>query len=179
MKKVSIILITAILLLLPACSATTITEHEGNYIYSKNEDINILDIDTRDNIATLKMTGIEVLKDSSFTIKEKSGSDESGNDIYEDVAYQQLIQIFYYFDSKGNNKNISSANFNVYDQTGTSGNINPDIEYNANKKNGEEYFVVALETKSDSINTNFKYNFLQTTNTAKVKLNISEKPDIT
>jgi hypothetical protein len=179
MKKISVILVIALLLILPSCSATTITEHEGNYVYSKNEDINIIDIDTRDNIGTLKMNGIEVLKNKSFTIKEKNGSDESGNDIYEDVTYEQLMQIYYRYDNKGSKKTISSANFNVYDQTRTSCKIDPDIEYDAIKRSGEEYFVVALKNKGEFIDMNFKYNITQTTNTAKIKLKISEKSDAT
>lgn len=179
MKKISVILVIALLLILPSCSATAITEHEGNYVYSKNEDINIIDIDTRDNIGTLKMTGIEVLKNKSFTIKEKNGSDESGNDIYEDVTYEQLMQIYYRYDNKGSKKTISSANFNVYDQTRTSCKIDPDIEYDAIKRSGEEYFVVALKNKGEFIDMNFKYNITQTTNTAKIKLKISEKSDAT
>lgn len=180
MKKLTLILtIATILLSTCGCSATTITEHEGNYIYTQNEDINILDIDTRNNIGTLKMTGTEVLKNHSFTIKEKSGTDESENDIYEDVTYEQLVQVFYLYDSKGSNKSISSSNFYVYDSTGTSCKSNPDIEYSAVKRSGEEYFVVALKNKSDFINLDFKYKLMQTTNTAKIKLNISEKTDST
>jgi len=163
------------ILLASGCSTTTITEHEGNYIYVQNEDINILDIDTRNNIGTLKMTGTEVLKNNPFTIKEKSGTDESGNDIYEDVTYERLVQVSYHYDSKGNSKNISSSNFYVFDKTGTSCTINPDIEYSAVKRNGEEYFVIALKNKNDTIGLNFKYNILQTTNTAKIELNISKE----
>jgi len=72
MKKISTIFIAATILLLTACSATTITEQAGNYIYSENEDINVLDIDTRNTLGTLKMTGVKVLINDSFTIKEKT-----------------------------------------------------------------------------------------------------------
>ena len=69
MKKGIIVLGIALICLLSACSATTITQHEGNYIYSANEDIRIFDIDTRDVVGVLNVTGIQVLNNRPFTIK--------------------------------------------------------------------------------------------------------------
>ena len=178
MKKSTLILMVAlILLLVSGCGTTTITEHEGNYIYTQNEDINIIEIDTRNHIGTLKMTQTEVLMNNPFTIKEKSGTDENGNDIYEDVTYQQLVQVFFLYDSKGSGKSVSSLNFSAYDSADALCETDPDIEYNVVKRDGEKYFVIALKNKSDSVNLNFNYNLMQMSNTAKIKLPIAENPD--
>ena len=99
MKKHSAIFImAAVLLFLSGCSATTITEHEGNYLYGAGESINVIDIDTREHIGTLKVTEAVLLSDTPFTVTEKSGTDENGNDIYETVTYAQLVQVFYQYD---------------------------------------------------------------------------------
>ena len=176
MKKFAVVLAAASLMVLSSCSATTITEQAGNYVYSQNEDINILDIDTRNNVGTLKITGTEILKNDSFTVKEKRGTDESGNDIYQDVTYEQLIQIFYSYDNKGRVKSLSSSNFSVSDKAGYAGEFSPNIEYSAIKRNGEDYFVAALKNRGDFVNLTFKYNSLQIADTAKIRLDISEKP---
>lgn len=175
MKRACLLIIIIILLVsFSGCSTTTITEHEGNYIYKANEDINIIDIDTREKIAVLKMSGVEILSNKPFTIKEKLKTDENGRNIYETVNYNQLIQVYYtYESSKGHS--ISSANFRIYDDNGTLVKKDPDIEYTPVQKNGTDSFVVALKNKSDSVTINFKYKQLQTTTTAKISLDVTEK----
>lgn len=170
MKKHSAIFIIAVMLLFfSGCSATTITEHEGNYLYGAGESINVIDIDTREHIGTLKVTEAILLSDTPFTVTEKSGTDESGNDIYETVTYAQLVQIFYQYDDKGNGKDISAANFTAYDAYGQRCEINP-VGYSGENRNGSDSFLVALENKSGTIRLDFQYNVLQTTATAKIQL---------
>ena len=174
MKKHSTIFtIAAMLLFLSGCSATTITEHEGNYLYGAGESINVIDIDTREHIGTLKVTEAVLLSDTPFTVTEKSGTDENGNDIYETVTYAQLVQIFYQYDDKENGKDISAANFTAYDAYGQRGEINP-AGYTGENRNGSDSFLVALENKSGTIRLDFQYNVLQTTATAKIQLSLSQ-----
>ncbi len=174
MKKRTGLFFTVLLLLfLAGCSATTITEREGNYMYGKNEDINILDIDTRNHIGTLRMTDVVVLSDTPFTISEKIGTDDIGNSIYEDISYAQLVQIFYQYDNRGTDKNISSSNFTAYDAAGRTGEINPEVQQTGTYREGSKSFLVALKTKSDFVRVDFQYNFMQTTTTAKIHLQIA------
>jgi len=172
MKKRMLLLAIGLVLVLTACSAKTITEHAGNYLYAQNEAINILDIDTRDSIATLTMTGTAVLLDEPFTIAEPDGVDEDGNELFVDVAYEQLVQVFYRYDSRGTYTTVSAANFLVRDSSGDPCRVNPDIAYTALKRSGEKSFAVALKTKGDSLYLDFRHGLLQTTVTARIALTI-------
>ena len=176
MKKGIIVLGIALICLLSACSATTITQHEGNYIYSANEDIRIFDIDTRDVVGVLNVTGIQVLNNRPFTIKETTGFDENGNELQEDIVYEQLVQVFYHYDSPMN-KAVSAANFQVYDQAGVCGTINPKVKDTALPSKDGSCFIVALKNKSEFVDMKFRYNILQTTHTAKIQLSVSALSD--
>lgn len=177
MKKHSAIFImAAVLLFLSGCSATTITEHEGNYLYGAGESINVIDIDTREHIGTLKVTEAVLLSDTPFTVTEKSGTDENGNDIYETVTYAQLVQVFYQYDDRGSGKDISAANFTAYDAAGKMGEIDP-AGYTGENRNGSDSFLVALENKSGTIRLDFQYNVLQTTATARIQLSLPQAVD--
>jgi len=69
---------------------------------------------------------------------------------------------------------MSTSNFNCYDSAGHTCKINPDIEYTPGNRNGEEYFVAALKNKSSYVDINFKYNSIQVSATAKIKLAVTE-----
>lgn len=174
MKKHLLICAAAagVLLLTGCASATTITEKEGNYIYSEGEDISIVDIDTRDTIGTLNMTGAIVLKDEATSVLERDGTDENGEAVYKETVYEQVVQIFYTYENRGGNS-VSSANFSVYDAQGRSGARDPDIDVKPASRSGQRSFVVALDNRSDSIDIWFRYNILQTTATAKIRLTLS------
>jgi len=173
MKKSGSLAAVVLLFLLTGCSATTITGQAGNYIYKAGEAIDIIDIDTRNTIGTLKLTGAEVLINEPFTVREKSGTDESGNDVYVDVTYAQLLQIDYVYENKnGNNKNLSSANFQIYGSDGSLGTVDPDAGYTPIEANGTDSFTVALQNKSESVSIHFRYNIWQTTITAKINLDV-------
>ena len=175
MKKRMVLFLIALLPLFAAgCSATTITEHEGNYMYGKNEDIKIIDIDTRNHIGTLKMTDAVVLSDTPFTISKKVGEYDNGSSIYEDVSYAQLVQIYYQYDSRDTDKDILSSNFTVYDAGGRTGEINPQIQHAGIYREGNDSFLVALKTKSDFIRIDFQYDIWQTTTTAKIQLQLAD-----
>lgn len=161
------------LLLLSSCaSATTITEKEGNYVYGEGEAINIVDIDTRDTIGTLKMTGAVVLKDEATSVWERDGTDENGKAVYREKVYEQVVQIFYVYENKGGS-GVSSANFSVYDAQGGYATEDPDIDVKPASRSGQQSFVVALNNRSDSIDIWFKYHILQFTTTAKIRLTLS------
>lgn len=172
-KRTGLSFMALLLLFLAGCSATTITEREGNYMYGKNEDIHILDIDTRNHIGTLRMTDVVVLSDTPFTISEKVGEDDYGNNIYEDISFAQLVQIFYQYDNRGTDKNISSSNFTAYDAAGQTGEINPEVQQTGAYREGSKSFLAALKTKGDFVRVDFQYNFMQTTTTAKIQLQIA------
>lgn len=182
MKRISTITLIG-LLFLSGCSATTITGREGNYVYSQNEDITIIDIDTRDDLGILKITGAEVLIDDSFSVIESFDYDEDGEVIYESEVYEQLVQVFYEYDKIHGRRNISSANFDVYDCLDRLGENNPEIdpsiEYTIAQDSGKSYFLVALKNKSDFIDMNFKYDYFQVKNTAIIKLDITEESNNT
>lgn len=158
------------LLLLSGCaSATTITEREGNYVYGENEEINIVDIDTRDTIGTLKMTGAIVLRDEPISLWERDGIDENGEAVYKETVYEQVVQIFYTYENKGGDS-VSAANFDVYDAQGRYGTMDPGIDVKPASRKGQQSFVVALDNRSGALDLHFKYNILQSTTTAKIRL---------
>lgn len=176
MKRLALIGST-ILVLLTGCSATTITEREGNYIYRQDENIYIQDIDTRNRIGTLKIIGASSLKSEPFVVQEISGVDTSGNPIYQDVVYEQLVQIWYLYDSKDDSKELYSSNFSVYDAQGDLGEVDPKVEYSSGEGDTRDSFLVALKNRSDFIRLHFRYNPLQTTVTAKIELELSDGAD--
>lgn len=175
-KHGAVFVLAAMLFFLFGCSATTITEREGNYLYGVGEDIHVIDIDTREHIGTLKVTEVVLLSDTPFTVTERTGTDENGNDIYETVTYAQLVQVFYQYDDRGSGKDISAANFTAYDAAGKMGEIDP-AGYTGENRTGSDSFLVALENKSGTIRLDFQYNILQTTATAKIQLSLSQPPD--
>lgn len=172
-KHGAVFVLAAMLFFLFGCSATTITEREGNYLYGVGEDIHVIDIDTREHIGTLKVTEVVLLSDTPFTVTERTGTDENGSDIYETVTYAQLVQIFYQYDDRGNGKDISAANFTAYDAAGKRGEIDP-AGYTGESREDSDFFLVALENKSAAIRLDFQYNVLQTTATAKIQLPLSQ-----
>ncbi len=115
MKRKRIWLLLPVIPLMIGCASTTITEREGNYRYGKDEAIRILDIDTRNLVGTLTVTGARVLKED-FTINEKQGTDVSGRDILVPVPYAQLIQVYYRYEKSRGGKEISGHHFRVYDE---------------------------------------------------------------
>ena len=177
-KRISILLILMVVLLFTSgcgCGVTTITEEKGDHIYSKNDDIQIIDIDTRDNVGTLTLTGVKVLKNKPFTIKEEKTTDENDEPVYVDVKYSQLIQVFYKYNPKKGSKNISHLNFHVYDSEYNLSWTDPDIDYDAEEREGQSYFVAPLKAKSDSVLVHFYYNVLQLNETAKIKMKVPKK----
>lgn len=119
LKKCFIIAIFVIITFLcTSCRTTTNTEKPNNYKYGFNEEIKILDMESKGVLATVKFTGISVLKDQPFEIKEVDHYDQSNNPVYENITYNQIIQIYYVYKTTDSTKNISSSNFSVKDSKG-------------------------------------------------------------
>ena len=146
-----------------------------NYIYGLNEPIHVIDIDTRDELGTLTITGVEVLKDEKFTAKERDGYDANSQPKYKDVTYEQIVQVFYDYDFK-RSKAVTDYNFGVLDASGIvavkADQIDPLSDYTEKTKKGSLSFVVALKNRSDSIQIQFRYNSMQVKPTAKIKIDL-------
>jgi len=174
-KNIFLFLCLAALIVLAGCGVTTITEQPGNFFYGGNDEIQILDIDTRDTLGTLTIHGMSIITDEPFVLSEEEGTDESGNPTYEDVSYEALVQIDYsYKREKRGAKSISASNFTVLDSKGKSGRINPDADYDRMPQKGDQSFVVALKNKSSTIQIHFDYNLFQSKPTAKIQIGVGE-----
>ena len=179
-KKICIIclMLSMIICTVTACvpSVETITKQPGNYLYSKNEKIEIVDIESNQVIATLKIKDCCVLKNSTFKISEYKNTDSNGSAIYEDVNYEQLIQVDYDFENQpGYSKKISAHNFSVKSRNGSQIKINPEIkDLSFDEANS---FLVALKEKSDRLEISFTYDIYQRRDTAKISLNVTDIVD--
>lgn len=173
MKKIiSILLLFIIAAQLSACSTTTITDKPGNFIYSQNEEINIIDIDSRESLGIVKVTGCAVLKDAPFVLQEYDGKDENGKEKYKEVSYAQIIQVYYTYSLIDGSKNISATNFTVFDSSDAPGRYDPETDYSRQDKKDNPSFILALKNKSSYVNINFKYRPLQTKETAKIRIDL-------
>ena len=162
------------LVLLFGCvpSVETITKKPGEYVYGMGEKIQIVDIETDEQIATLTVDGSEVLRNEPFTIQRLVGTKEDGEKVYEDVAYQQLVEIYYAFANEPNySKSISRRNFSLI---GAEGTINPDIDYTSRPREGCHSFVVALKERNSSLDFGFTYDVFQMRYTAKIQVTVSK-----
>ena len=164
-------LLLLILTVVTGCaSVETITENPGNYMYSLNEEIKIIDIDTRETIGTLVFTGTDILRDEDFTLTLYKETDDDGNRIYEDLTYRQLVQINYIFrNTVDSAKEITFKNFSIKNSDAI---INPDTSYTEKPHTGS-CFVVALRERTKALNVDFTYDILQTRSTAKVSLSLN------
>jgi|GEM_PF-3527984 len=166
-------LLLAGLIFLSGCETTTITEQPGNYVYSQNEPIRVLDIDTRDALLELTFRGVTILRDEPFTLREETGHDESGETLYADVPYEALLRIEYDCEilSRKQSK-LSSSNFDVYDSRGDRAARDPEIQYPEGPSTASKSFVVALKHKGDFVDIRFNQKSLQIRPTALIRLEI-------
>lgn len=155
------------------CASTTITEREGNYRYGKDEAIRILDIDTRNLVGTLTVTGARVLKED-FTIDEKQGTDVSGRDVLVPVPYAQLIQVYYRYEKSRSGKEISGHHFRVYDEKGAIAQRDPEVDDVPEAGSESQSFVVALKNSSRTLHIDFRYDPLQSNPTARIELELAD-----
>jgi len=169
MKKVlHSILVVAFILCLASCSTTTITDKPGEYEYGLNEEINIVDIDSRKSLGTVKVTGYEIIKNEPFIIEEYKETNSSGEKVYEDVTYAQLVQIYYTYTCIDSSKSFSGANFVVLGDTVKAN----ESDFTGKPKEGNHNFMAALKNRDGYIKLHFNYNALQTKSTAKIKFDI-------
>ena len=120
---------------------------------------------TGECISTLTFFSMLTLRDSPFTVREKSGTDEKGDAIYTDVVYEQLIQINYSFQQYTEKYTDDIVQtFRVTDMKGDPGIKNPSVEYTKIAVSGMDSFVVALKNKSDNIKISVYYSGFFTPN---------------
>jgi len=177
MKKISILLILSMIvsLSLTSCETTTTNQHNNsNYLYALNEEAQIIDKDSGDELGRLKFTGYHVLKDTPFTIRESDGEDEDGNTKYKDVQYEQLLQLNFVYHVSDSTKKPNSSHFGCWDSFKKYCAMNPsDVEYTPVSVDDEHFFVIAVPTKSDYIEIGYRYAFWQATGfTAKFKIEL-------
>ena len=182
MKKgfISILLLYAMTFAFAACSPEieTINEKPGNYLYSENEEIVIIDIETGKTVGNLRITGTKILNDAPFKIPRYIGKSESGDDVYEDVSYSQLIELYYVFENEpGYNKQIGANNFVVLGADGERAVNNPDIEYTNQHRPGTQSFVTAFKSANDNLELKFTYDIYQSRDTAKIRVNLNDEID--
>jgi hypothetical protein len=156
---------------LKSCGATTITEQPGAYRYGAGEPIEVIDIETREALGTLTVTGAEILVDKPFETRRSAGTDEDGDTIYETVTYEQIVQVFYTFTGS---RRLSESNFTLRDSFGElttrPSALEPRPAYTPITKRGQSSFVVALQKQSGYLDINFTYNVLQIRPTARIRL---------
>jgi hypothetical protein len=174
--KLALILCLLSCFALSACSTTTITDKPGNYQYKVNETVNIVDIDSRESLGTVTVTGAAVLKDEPFEVLESDGTHENGETKYKTVVYNQIVQIFYTYTAIDSSKTISGANFDVRDSgrsLGVSaGSLTSQPDYSLQSRDGSSSFVVALKNKGDYLEIAFKYKVLQMKATALIRVEL-------
>ena len=173
MKRAFALVLAFLPCLLAGCGVgrTTITEQPGNYQYQLDEAIDVIDIDTRDALGTLVVTGVEILKEEPFEVQESDGEDEDGETIYTTVTYNQIVQIFYTWSGS---KALSNSNFSVWDSADAIGRrpegLDPAPDYEALAKRDQSSFVVALKNPGSYLDIRFTYNILQIRPTARIRI---------
>lgn len=136
-----------------------ITQNPREYVYKTKEEIRFYDnVKTGDLLSSLTFVSMFTLSDSTFMVTEQQGKDENGNIIYEDVVYEQIIQINYCFNSYDDSVRDISRSLVVVDENGTHGTIDPPVKYSEIPVDGTETLVVALKNKSNKINIQIFYS---------------------
>ncbi len=176
MKKYASIIFPVLLMaiIFSGCEHETITQNPGEYNYQMNEPIEIIDIETRDVLGILTITGAYPINDKPFTVRTETGTTEDGEPIYEDIAYEQLLQINYIFkDTAQNNKTISGLNFSPYSQLNNV-TVDPKVDFaKAPLGQGESCFTVAFSKTVDQFELGFRYGILQFRKTATIHISLS------
>ena len=136
-----------------------------------DEPIEVVDIETGENLGTLVVTGVEILREEPFEAREEDGEDEDGEAIYITVTYNQIVQVFYTWSGS---KSISGSNFSAWDSTGELGRrpegLEPAPEYEPMAKRDQHGFAVALKNPGSTLDVHFNYNVLQFRPTARIRL---------
>ena len=179
MKKVRFMLLAIVVLFSPGCSCavTTTTNNPENHLYSLNETINIIDIESRASLGTVTITGIEILKSEPFTVRETGRLDSDGNTTYTEITYSKIIQIYYTYTVIDSSKRIRSTNFDTFDTRGERGSIanslNPRPNFTEIPRDGNHSFTVALRNQGNYIYINFNYNTFQSRPTARIRIDLN------
>ena len=172
MKKMFfIIFAVSIALCFVSCSTTTITDKPGSYAYGLNEEINIIDIDSRASLGTVKVTGFEIIADEPFVIKEYQETTSDGERIYKDVTYSRMVQVYYVYNCIDSSHSVSGANFTSLGDTVKASESN--FTGKPKPREGQHSFLVALKNSDNSLGLNFNYNSLQTKPTAVIRFDLT------
>ena len=147
MKKYAFMILPILLMavIFSGCEHETITQNPGEYRYQINEPINIVDVETGDTLGVLTVTGVYTINDKPFTVRTETGTAEDGEPVYEDIAYEQLLQVNYIFENAPqNDKTISGLNFSPYAQSNDT-TVDPKTGFDKALLNqGESCFTVAI-----------------------------------
>ena len=173
LKKVFISILPAVLILcLSSCQTTTMTDKSNDYLYGLNEEIKILDIESKKELGAVTITDVVILMDSPFELSKIKEHDGNGDPVYENVRYEELVQINYTASTVDSTKKISSVNFDVFDAKFAKAEFDPEMEYTKKDTIGKT-LVVALKNKSDYIHIDFKFYITQFDVTAKIKVPVA------
>ena len=176
MKYIKCIFAALLILFLASCSfaGDVTTEHARNYVYSAGETIRFFDEKhDRDFLGELTFMSMRVLSEERFTQKERKSSADSGSSEYEDVEYNQIVQINYTY-QKADGKTLGEKDFLVYDSASNKGLLNPtDAEFNQFPAENMRSMIVALKKPGDTIETRVMYSGMFTPN-AIVKLSVGD-----
>lgn len=176
MKKYAFMILPILLMavIFSGCEHETITQNPGEYRYQINEPINIVDVETGDTLGVLTVTGVYTINDKPFTVRTETGTAEDGEPVYEDIAYEQLLQVNYIFENAPqNDKTISGLNFSPYAQSNDT-TVDPKTGFDKAPLNqGESCFTVAFSQKVDQFELHFRYGVFQLRKTAVIHISLS------
>ena len=175
LKKIFIItlLLTLLAIQLSSCQSTTTTEKSLDYRYGLNEEIKIIDIESKEKLATLKITNARIISEEPFDVQEFDKYDESSNKVYKTVTYNQIIQVDYVYSGIDSSRSISYSNFSITDIKGKSVDFDPETNFKKKSAEGQSSMFIALINISAHIDISFNYSTMQFSPTAKLRIEVS------
>ncbi len=147
----------------------TMTQNAGNYCYSLGEQVDIIDIETRETIATLTITSCELIEDEPFSTILEDGYDSDEEPVYKETVYTALYKLN--IDLQDNKQTISDLT-DHFDSDDSNFVINPTY-----KPGSEEYIYVGAKRGNDCddvMSLKFVYDTNQSRHTAKFDITIEE-----
>ncbi len=168
LKKSVFLIITVFLsFLFAGCRGVgdVITQNPREYVYKNEEEIRFYDnVKTGELLSSLTFVSMATLSDDAFTVTEQKGKDENGSVIYENVVYEQIVQINYRFNSYDDSVGDISERLIVVDENGEFGMTDFPAKYSKIPAEGTKSLVVALKNKSNKINIRIYYSGIITPN---------------
>jgi len=179
-KKIAIALCLLIIFLLTtACDYDydTPTTHTEKSIYSVGDEVIIRDNVSNGILGRIIITGVQIIEDEPFTVRERYGTDSEGNPLYTEQNYEAVVQMNYVASTIDAQDRISESNFTMYDANGNYAEKNPKIFYET-APTEYNYVVFAVKEKGDHVTVEFRFHGEQySVATIEAKYGEQFKPD--